>query len=182
MKHPARIAALAVALVVIVFGVVLAVTVSSDPQSEDQQSPFLGKAVPSFDLPTVTGERVSNATTAGKTVIINFWNSWCTPCRDELPTLKQFYADHEDDGDVVMIGIVRDPQESTKAIKQYVADEGMDWTIALDPGDQAALDFGTRGQPETLAVSPSGVVAASYYGPLSARTLEKFVTAARNYE
>ena len=64
MKHPARIAALAVALVVIVFGVVLAVTVSSDPQAEDQQSPFLGKAVPTFDLPTVTGERVSNETTA----------------------------------------------------------------------------------------------------------------------
>ena len=44
--------------------------VSSDPQAEDQQSPFLGKAVPAFDLPTLTGERVSNQTTEGKTVII----------------------------------------------------------------------------------------------------------------
>jgi hypothetical protein len=80
-----------------------------------------------------------------------------------------------------MIGIVRDPQESTNTIKAYVKDEGMNWTIALDPGDQAALDFGTRGQPETIAVSPSGVVAASYYGPLKQAVLERFLDAARNY-
>ena len=54
----------------------------------------------------------------------------------------------------------------------------MKWTVALDPGDQAALDFATRGQPETLAVSPSGVVAASKYGPMSVAELEQFLAAA----
>lgn len=179
MKHPARVVALAVAVVVIVFGVVLALNVGTDPESESKQSPFLGKQVPAFDLPTLAGERVSNTSTAGKTVIINFWNTWCTPCRQELPALKQFYAKHQNDADLVMIGIVRDPQESTKTIKQYVADEGMKWDIALDPGNQAALDFGTRGQPETIAVSPNGLVSASYYGPMRPGDLEKFVRAAR---
>ena len=179
MKHPARVAALAVAVVVVVFGVVLALNVGSDPAHESEQSPFLGKQVPSFDLPTLTGERVSTASTAGKTVIINFWNTWCTPCRQELPALKQFYAQHQDDPDVVMIGIVRDPQESTKTIKRYADDEGMKWTIALDPGDRAALDFGTRGQPETIAVSPSGFVTASFYGPMRPADLEHFLESAR---
>jgi cytochrome c biogenesis protein CcmG/thiol:disulfide interchange protein DsbE len=179
LKHPARIAALAVAVVVVVFGVVLALNVGADPTADDQQSPFLGKQVPAFDLPTLTGGRVSNASTAGKSVIINFWNTWCTPCREELPALKQFYAEHQNDADVVMIGIVRDPQESTKTIKQYVGDHAMNWTIALDPGDQAALDFGTRGQPETIAVSPDGTVNASYYGPMRAAELERFLDRAR---
>jgi cytochrome c biogenesis protein CcmG, thiol:disulfide interchange protein DsbE len=179
VKHPARVAALAVAVVVVVFGVVLALNVGSDPTADSQESPFLGKQVPAFDLPTLSGQRISNASTAGKTVIINFWNTWCTPCRQELPALKQFYAQHQDDGDVVMIGIVRDPQESTKTIKQYVNDEGMNWDIALDPGNQAALDFGTRGQPETLAVSPRGFVAASFYGPMRVRDLEQFLKVAR---
>ena len=76
---------------------------------------------------------------------------------------------------------MRDPQESTKAIKAYVNDHGMKWTVALDPGDQAALDFATRGQPETLAVSPKGVVAASKYGPMSVSELENFLAAARAY-
>jgi cytochrome c biogenesis protein CcmG/thiol:disulfide interchange protein DsbE len=181
VKHPARFIALAVAVVVVVFGVVLAVTVSSDPASEDQASPFLGKTIPAFDLPTLTGGQVSNASVAGKTVIINFWNTWCTPCQQELPALKAFYEQHKDDADVVMIGIVRDPQETTKAIKAYAAKNGMDWTVALDPGNRAALDFATRGQPETLAVSPSGKVAASFYGPLRTSTLERFLAAGRNY-
>jgi cytochrome c biogenesis protein CcmG, thiol:disulfide interchange protein DsbE len=181
MKHPARWIALAVALVVVVFGVVLAVNVGNDPQADAQQSPFLGKAVPRFDLPTLGGGRVSNVSIAGKSVIINFWNTWCTPCQQELPQLEKFHAEHAADTDFVMIGIVRDPQESTKTIRAYVDDHGMQWTVALDPGDQAALDFATRGQPETLAVSPTGVVAASKYGPTSVNELEGFLAAARAY-
>ena len=60
-------------------------------------------------------------------------------------------------------------------------DEGVKWTVARDPGDQAALDFATRGQPETLAISPSGVVAASQYGPMTVAELERFLAAARAY-
>jgi thiol-disulfide isomerase/thioredoxin len=179
VKHPARWIALAVAVVVVVFGVVLAVNVGTDPQAAEQQSPYLGKPVPTFDLPTLTGGRVSNASSAGKSVIVNFWNTWCTPCRQELPQLQQFYASHASDSDFVMIGIVRDPQESQKAIRAYVADEGMKWTVALDPGDRAALDFATRGQPETLAISPSGVIVASQYGPVTEATLETFLRVAR---
>jgi hypothetical protein len=55
----------------------------------------------------------------------------------------------------------------------------MKWTVALDPGDQAALDFATRGQPETLAVSPTGMVVASQYGPMSVTDLEQFLAVAR---
>jgi cytochrome c biogenesis protein CcmG/thiol:disulfide interchange protein DsbE len=181
VKHPLRWVALAVALIVIGFGVVLAVNVGNDPQEDAQQSPFLGKAVPGFDLPMLEGGKVSNVSTAGKAVIINFWNTWCTPCRQELPALKQFYAQHQGDNDFVMVGIVRDPQESNQAIRAYVSDNGVKWSVALDPGDQAALDFATRGQPETLAVSPNGVVAASKYGPMSAADLEGFLAAARAY-
>jgi cytochrome c biogenesis protein CcmG/thiol:disulfide interchange protein DsbE len=181
VRHPARWIALAVAAVVVVFGVVLAVNVGTDPTQGSQQSPFLGKTVPAFALPTLTGGKVSNVSTAGKSVIINFWNTWCTPCRQELPELKDFYRRHRAETDVVMVGIVRDAQESTTAIKAYVDDNGIQWTIALDPGDQAALDFATRGQPETLAVAPNGLVAASKYGPMSATELDAFLAAARNY-
>jgi len=179
VKHPARWIAGAVALVVVVFGVVLAVNVGNDPAADAQQSPFLGKSVPAFDLPTLDGGTVSNESTAGKAVIINFWNTWCTPCRQEAPALEKFYEQHAGDTDFVMVGIVRDPQESNKAIKAYVNDNGVKWTIALDPGNQAALDFATRGQPETLAVSPQGTVVASKYGPMSVAELETFLVAAR---
>ena len=179
MKHPARWIALTVAAIVVVFAVVLAVSIGNDPQEDAQHSPFVGKPVPAFDLPTLTGTKVSNVSIAGKSVIINFWNTWCTPCRQELPALKKFYAEHASDTDFVMIGIVRDPQESNRAIRAYVEDHGMHWQIALDPGAQAALDFATRGQPETLAVSPSGMVAASQYGPMSVDQMDQILAVAR---
>ena len=177
MKHPARIAALAVAVVVIVFGVVLALNVGNDPQADAKQSHLVGKAAPDFDLPNLQGGRVTLADIAGKAAIVNFWNSWCIPCQQEQPLLESFYAAHKDDPDFAMIGIVRD--DETGRVKAYVKKHGIGWTVALDPGSVAALDFGTRGQPETYAISPGGVVAAAKIGPMAGGELDEFLAAAR---
>jgi cytochrome c biogenesis protein CcmG/thiol:disulfide interchange protein DsbE len=91
--------------------------------------------------------------------------------------LQSFYAAHKNDPDFVMIGIVR--QDETGTVKAYVKKNGIEWTVALDPTNVAALDFGTRGQPETYAISPSGVVVAAKYGPMSSKDLELFLAAAR---
>ena len=177
MKHPARVVALAVALVVVVLGVVLALNVGNDPEQDAKQSHLVGKAAPDFNLPNLAGGKVTLAGVAGKSVIVNFWNSWCIPCQQEAPTLAQFYEGHKDDTDFTMVGIVRD--DETKDVRAYVRKHGVDWTIALDPENAAALDFATRGQPETYAISPSGEVVAAKYGPMSASDLENFLAAAR---
>jgi cytochrome c biogenesis protein CcmG/thiol:disulfide interchange protein DsbE len=177
VKHPARIVALAVALVVVVLGVVLALNVGNDPQQDAKQSQLVGKAAPDFDLPNLTGGRVTSAGVAGKSVIVNFWNSWCIPCQQEEPALQTFYAEHKDDSDFVMIGIVR--EDETQNVRAFVRENSVGWTVALDPKDDAALAFATRGQPETYAISPSGVVAAANIGPMSQRGLELFLDAAR---
>lgn len=180
MKHPARIVALAVALVVVVLGVVLALNVGNDPEQDAKQSHLVGQAAPAFDLPNLSGGRVTLADVAGKATIVNFWNSWCIPCEQEAPALQQFYAAHKDDSDFAMIGIVRD--DTTGDVRTYVKDNDVGWTIALDPQNQAALDFATRGQPETYAISPGGTVAAAKYGPMSSGELETFLAAARASE
>jgi cytochrome c biogenesis protein CcmG/thiol:disulfide interchange protein DsbE len=177
VKHPARIAALAVAFVVVVFGVVLALNVGSDPQADTKQSHLVGKPAPSFDLPNLTGGRVKLADLAGKSTIVNFWNTWCTPCIAEEPRLKAFYEAHKDDPDFTMIGIVR--RDETDDVRAHVKRNGIEWTVALDPGSVAALDFGTRGQPETYAISPSGIVAAAKYGEMLPGELDRFLAAAR---
>jgi hypothetical protein len=76
-----------------------------------------------------------------------------------------------------MVGIVRDDTDS--AVRSYVEDEGVPYTVALDPGAQASLDFGTRGQPETYAISPDGVIAGTQFGPSSVTNLEQMYAAAR---
>jgi cytochrome c biogenesis protein CcmG, thiol:disulfide interchange protein DsbE len=176
VKHPARIAALAVAVVVIVFGVVLALNVGADPQEDAKQSHLVGKAAPNFDLPNLTGGRVTLADLAGKSAIVNFWNSWCIPCHQEHAALVEFYRRHAGDPGFAMVGIVRDDTES--AIRRYVDDEGVPYTVAFDPGSRASLDFGTRGQPETYAISPDGVVQGAQIGPSDVALLERLFVAA----
>jgi cytochrome c biogenesis protein CcmG/thiol:disulfide interchange protein DsbE len=177
VRHPARWIALAVAVVVVVFGVVLALNVGNDPQADAQRSRLLDQAAPAFDLKTLDGAGVSSDSLAGQTVIVNFWNTWCKPCQDELPALKAFWDGHQGDGDVAMVGIVRD--DTTSRVREYVRKRGIDWTIALDPDSQAALDFATRGQPETFAISPSGRIVGYQLSEMNVAGLEAMLDAAR---
>ena len=177
MKHPLRAVALGVGVVVVAFSVVLATQVGGDPRSDATTSRLLGDPVPEFSVRTLDGATVTDASLAGKAIIVNFWNTWCIPCQDELPALKEFYRRHAEDPDFAMVGIVRDDTES--AVRPYVRVQGMDWTIVLDPGAAAALAFGTRGQPETFAITPDGVIAAAQLGPASVRDLETMLGAAR---
>jgi cytochrome c biogenesis protein CcmG/thiol:disulfide interchange protein DsbE len=177
VKHPLRFVAIGVAVVVVAFSVVLATQVGGDPRSDATTSRLLGDAVPEFSVQTLDGTTVTETSVAGRVVIVNFWNTWCIPCHEELPALREFYEAHADDPDFVMIGIVRDDEKS--AVRSYVGGEDMGWTIALDPGAAASLGFGTRGQPETFAISAEGVIVGSKIGPASVRDLEVMLRAAR---
>lgn len=176
-RHPARVFALGAGTIVAIMAVVLALTIGTDPSADQRESALFDKPAPSFSLPTLDGRRVSLASVAGKSVIVNFWNTWCVPCRAELPALEEFYDRHANDSDFVMIGIVRD--DTTSAVRRYVQSEGMRWTIALDPGGAAALDFGTRGQPETYAVAPNGQIVGFQWGPSRVADLEAMLDATR---
>ena len=179
MKHPARWIAASVGAVVVVLGVVLALNVGTDPQVESQKNRLLGREAPELNLPTLAGNRVTQDDVAGKAVIVNFWNTWCIPCQKELPALKAFYDAHAHDPDFAMVGIVRDAQESKAGIARYVKDKGIGWTIAFDPDSQAALDFATRGQPETFAITPSGRIVGFQLAEVTVPNLEKMLSFAR---
>ncbi len=182
MRHPARWIALGVGLAVTTLGIVLATQVGTSPTYAG--GPILGKPAPSFDLPILDGpilgggsRRVRLADLAGKAVIVNFWNSWCIPCRQEHPALAEFYRRHAGDRDFAMVGIVRDDTED--AIRAYATEHGIDWTVAMDPGAKAALDYGTTGQPETYAISPDGVVVGKQLSRVSVANLEALLAHAR---
>ena len=177
MKHPTRWIALAVLVVVVAVSVVLATQVGGDPRADATKSQLVGDPAPSFTIRTLDGERLSTDDFAGKAVLVNFWNTWCVPCRQELPALKSFARAHAEDPDFELIGIVRD--DTRKAVESYGPTTELDWTVGMDPGARAALAFGTRGQPETFAITPDGVIAGAQIGPTTRRDLETLLAAAR---
>jgi cytochrome c biogenesis protein CcmG/thiol:disulfide interchange protein DsbE len=177
MTYPARWAALAVGVAVAALAVVLATQVGTDPRADSQTSRLVGKAAPTFTVHTFDGQTVSSQNLAGKTVLVNFWNSWCIPCQQELPALREFQQRHAADPTVVLLGIVRD--DTPDAARRYATTEGMSWPLATDTDSSLSVAFGTRGQPETYAISPGGMIVGSEFGPVSVRNLEVLLTAAR---
>jgi cytochrome c biogenesis protein CcmG/thiol:disulfide interchange protein DsbE len=177
VKHPARWVAGGVAVVLVALAIVFATQIGSDPREDASKSQLAGRVAPKFRVTTLDGEELTRADLAGKATIVNFWNTWCIPCRQEAPDLQAFYAKHGDDPDFQMIGIVRD--DGRGAVQKWVRNRGDDWTIAMDPGGNAALAFGTRGQPETFAISPDGVVVGYQFGPSSVDDLDALLGAAR---
>ncbi|MGH8986358.1 MAG: TlpA family protein disulfide reductase [Acidimicrobiia bacterium] len=177
MRHTARWVALTVGVVVAGLAVVLALQVSDAERQTQPRSELLGDPAPDFTVTTMDGDEVSLDSLRGRAVIVNFWNSWCTPCKQEEPALKRFHERHRDDADFVMLGIVRD--DTPKAARNAVGERGIEWPMGLDRGGKAALDFGTRGQPETYAITPDGIIAGVQFGPASVADLDTMLAAAR---
>ncbi len=177
MKHPFRWIALAVGAGVCVLAVVLALTVSSDPHQDSNTSRLVGKKAPAFTVQSLDGKPITSGSFAGRTVLVNFWNSWCIPCRQEHDALSAWYAEHRNDPSVALVGIVREDTE--QAVRSYVKDAKVTWPIGFDRGAKAALDFGTRGQPETYAIGPDGLVVASKFGPVTPQVLDQMVAFAQ---
>jgi cytochrome c biogenesis protein CcmG, thiol:disulfide interchange protein DsbE len=174
-RHRARWIALTVAVVLVGFGVVLAVqhrTEVSVPRLVQEHKP-----APSFSLTTLDSKPISSQSLAGKTYVVNFWNSWCIPCQQEEPALQTFYAAHHDDPDFAMLGIVRD--DTSSPIRDYVAANAIKWPVAFDPSGGTELGFGTTGQPETYVISPTGVAACGGLGPVSDADLEAWLQIVR---
>jgi cytochrome c biogenesis protein CcmG/thiol:disulfide interchange protein DsbE len=174
-RHPIRWIALGVAVVVVAFTVVLALNHRSEP-SIPRLVQEHGPA-PDFSLKTLDGKTVSSAALKNKTYVVNFFNSWCIPCQQEAPALQAFYDEHKGEHDFAMLGIVR--QDEASAIRGYVAAEKVTWPVALSGADQASLDFGTIGQPETFVVSSDGVMVCGASGPSTQAALDTWLSAAR---
>jgi cytochrome c biogenesis protein CcmG/thiol:disulfide interchange protein DsbE len=176
-RHTVRWVAIAAAMTTAALAVAIAFNVGTDPLADSKRSHLVGQDAPSFDLPALNGGRTRLANLRGKVVIINFWNSWCSPCRQEHSDLVHFFGEHASDPDLAMVGIVRDDTKS--AIRRYVGLERIPYTVAFDPGSQAALGYGTRGQPETVAISPDGVIVSIRWGPSSVGDLEAMLAVGR---
>jgi cytochrome c biogenesis protein CcmG, thiol:disulfide interchange protein DsbE len=126
---------------------------------------FVGDRVaPDFTLETFDGEEVSLSEFEGQSLVINFWSSWCPPCRDEAPMLNEFYANSENDEDVTLIGVAvwDDPNDSIDFMRQY----NLSFTNLYDQSGSTLIDFGVYGVPETYFIGPDGTLNGKYRGPL----------------
>lgn len=125
-------------------------------------SPLVGQPAPAFELESLDGETVSLADYAGRPVIVNFFASWCIPCREEIPLLVRVRDEHAADG-LEVLGIVHD--DGPQAAAAFAAGYGADWPMLLDPDDAAWRAYGGQLMPVTFYIDREGIVRAVSFGP-----------------
>lgn len=146
----------------------IAVGFSRDPGTVD--SPLVGKPAPAFDLATLDGGRVALAALHGRPVIVNFWATWCLPCRDEAPLLEAAATDGAASG-LIVLGIVY--QDGAANASAFMRQYGQTYPGLLDPDGRTALDYGVFGIPETYFIDGLGRIVSKQTGPLDAASLAR---------
>ena len=134
----------------------------------------IGNPAPDFAVADLDGNPIRLADLRGRPVVVNFWASWCGPCVEEFPLLREAAADHAADG-LVVIGIVWD--DRSEAARDFMARNGATWAAAMDPGQQVSRAYGTLGPPETYFIDRDGIIRGRQIGQISAASLDEKLAA-----
>lgn len=140
-------------------------------------APRPGATAPPLQLPTLDGQRLILGELRGDVVVVNFWATWCEPCRLEMPELQALYERYEEDG-LRVVGV--NLGESAETAQRWVDDLGLTFDIVLDRDGYAATLYQLRGQPSTYVIAPDGVITQVFYGAVDVGALETAVQQADN--
>lgn len=151
------------AVPVLAFVLLLASGLGNDPR--DLPSALVARRAPAFALPALTGdETVSSADLSGQVIVLNFWASWCVPCRQEHDALAAAWDRYRERG-VVVLGV--NVEDARADALDYVAELGGDWPLVTDPGSRTSIAYGRFGVPETFVIAPDGTVVAKTVGAVT---------------
>ncbi len=124
--------------------------------------PSRPKPADDFTLTMADGTSFRLSQHRGKTVLVNFWATWCPPCREEMPALERLYRQHKDRG-LVLVAVSIDAD--SKVVPPYVKASKLTFPIALDPKAEVANKYGVRALPSSFVIDRQGTMTGLALGP-----------------
>ena len=146
----------------------------------DNRPPVVGQPAPDFALRGLDGRGVRLSDLRGQIVLINFWATWCVPCRDELPAIEQVYREQSGQG---FTALEVNEQETATAISSFAARIGDMPPVVIDSDASVMHQYLKKvpipGLPDSFVVDRQGIVRNLSYGPISRQTLLTYIDSAR---
>ncbi|MCL5978674.1 MAG: TlpA family protein disulfide reductase [Nitrospirae bacterium] len=119
-------------------------------------------AATDFTLPDINGKKVSLSEFKGKVVILNFWATWCGPCRAEMPSLNKLYIEFKDKG-LAVIAVSVDTSENP--VKSFIKKHNLSFPVLMDKNKEVSFDeYGVLGLPTTFIIDKNGIIAEKILG------------------
>lgn len=127
---------------------------------------------PDFTVYDEDGQAVNLSDLRGKPVVVNFWASWCSPCKSEMPDFEDAYDEYGDDLHFMMVNMTDGDRETVGAAKEYVAGQGYTFPAYYDTDMDAAYTYGVYSIPATYFIDAEGYAVAYANGMLDRETLQ----------
>lgn len=164
-KNKAANSGLSLGSIMLIVGVMaVVIVVALQLSNQNQTQPIPGQPAPSFEMVTFDGDPLTLDGLAGQVVVVNFWGSWCAPCRDEAPDFQAIYEDFADRG-VVIVGV--NWLDVDGDALEFLDEFGITYPNAPDIAERVANAYNIDGAPETFIIGRDGIVTHSILGPIN---------------
>lgn len=162
-----------VVLAILMLLAVQACTPSAPSTTEEGQEATVGLNVgnlaPDFTLDDLEGGKVRLSDLRGSAVFINFWATWCPPCRAEMPEIEAIHQKYKDKG-VVVIGV--DIMEPESTVRRFIQEGGYTWTFAMDTSGEVSAQYNITAIPTSYFIDREGIIRAVNIGAMTKRAME----------
>lgn len=159
---------------VIVFLIALmtvAIVQAMDKEGKTDNLPGIGvgETAPDFELSNLYGEKVKLSDFRGKKIVLNFWATWCPPCKEEMPEMEKFYQ--KTNGDVVILAVNIDPQYD---VKKFVTEMGSTFPVLLDEKDKVNSLYRVLTIPTTFFIDEQGIIRHKFLSAMKLEVMEQY--------
>ena len=144
------------------------------PKNQNPESQETEKIqTPDFTMQNATGSNVNLSDLFGKPIVLNFWATWCPPCRSEMPDFNTVFEELGEDIQFVMLDAVDGVRETKEKGEAYVIEQGFTFPVYYDIEQDAVMQYGIRAFPTTLFIDSEGYIVAGVEGAINEATLRK---------
>lgn len=131
--------------------------------------------IPDVKVYNAQGEEVALSSYIGKPLVINFWASWCQPCKIEMPHFEALSKEMAEDVTFLMINCTTDSKETEEKAKAFISESGYTFNVLYDLDGEAQYNFGVTSYPSTLLVDAEGNAIQGYMGAMSEQNLREAI-------